>query len=199
MFWVQQSAQLWHYPVFLLPPLLILACIECFAGYRAWQFLIGVNGAILGFVCGAVICMLLGVPLLVLLGAVAGAFAGIALFLGVTPLGSFVFAFGSAASLAILVARIIGISSNWMMPIAVVAGLTGAVGVLAGRKPVMIVIAAIAGAQQIVSGWGAYFAPWDSVPVSGVVTPSEWVVFIILSSIGLCIQFATFRRPRSSA
>ena len=192
MCWLQQSTQLWYYPTFLLYPLLVIACIECFAGYRAWRFLIGLNGGVLGFVVGAVLCMLLGVPMLVLLGAIAGAIAGVALFVGIVPLGSFVFSLGSAASLAIHLCRIGGIPVHWFMPIAASAGLAGAVAAQFVPRPAMIAIAAVAGAQQIAAAWHAYYLPGNSAPLQDVVVPSELAAFIILAAAGLLIQFATF-------
>src|SRR5580765_2166008 len=102
MCWLQQSGQLWSYPTFLLVPLMVIGAVECFAGYRAWRFLLGLNGAVLGFAAGAVLCMLLGAPMLILIGAVGGGVAGALLFAGLAPLGTFIFAFGSMASLTIL-------------------------------------------------------------------------------------------------
>lgn len=194
MCWLQQSAQLWHYPTFLLYPLLVIACIECFAGYRAWRFLIGFSGGVLGFVTGVVLCMLLGVPMLVLLGACAGAVTGVALFAGVVPLGSFVFILGSIASSVILFGRVVGAPPHPVMAIAAVAGLAGAVAAIAFCRPAIITVAAVAGAQQITSVWHAYSLPCDSIPSPDVVDPSEWSAFIVLATAGLLIQFATSRK-----
>ena len=60
MCWLQQSGQLWSYPTFVLIPLMVIGGIECFAGYRALRFLLGLNGAILGFAAGAALGMLSG-------------------------------------------------------------------------------------------------------------------------------------------
>src|ERR1700758_3032560 len=106
MCWLQQSSQLWHYPTFLLFPLLLIASIECFAGYHAWRLLLGINGAVLGFVAGACLSVLLGNPVLLVVGAFGGAAVGAALFSLVVPLGSVVFAFATAASLTILLWRL---------------------------------------------------------------------------------------------
>jgi hypothetical protein len=111
MCWLQQSAQLWHYPTFLLVPLMVIACIECFAGYRAWRFLIGFNGAVLGFVGGAVLCVMAGAPMLVLVGAFVGTVAGAVLFAWVVPLGSFVFVLGSVVSLTMLLGHAVRLHS----------------------------------------------------------------------------------------
>ena len=198
MCWLYQSAQLWHFPSFLLLPLMIVASIECFAGYLAWRFLLGLNGAVLGFVAGAMLCVLLGLSTLMLFGAVAGALVGAALLVIVVPLGSFVFAFGSAASLALLLGRTVWVPAQWLMPVAVSTGLVSAVAVLAGRRPVMITLAAVAGAQQTAGAWRAYFLPCDCPPVADTITASEWAGFITLTVAGLLVQLATSRRPRPS-
>src|SRR5678815_5380970 len=112
MCWLQQSAQLWSCPTFLLIPLMGIAAVECFVGFRAWRFLLAVNGIVLGFIAGASITMLLGAPMLVLIGALAGGIAGAFVFASVVPLGSTVFAFGSSASLALVLCRIAGVPSH---------------------------------------------------------------------------------------
>ena len=197
MCWLCQSAQLWYFPSFLLVPLMLVAGLECFAGYYTWRFLIGLNGAVIGFVAGAMLGMLLGPPMLVLLGAIAGALGGAALFYRVVPLGSFVFTFSSAGSLAIILGRAAFIPANWLMLVAVGTGLTSAIVVLTGRRAVMIVIAAIAGAQQIAGAWRAYFLPGDCVPLPHVIPPSEWAGFVTLAAVGLMVQFATSRARRA--
>lgn len=194
MCWLQQSAQLWHYPTFLLLPLMVIAGIECFAGYRAWRLLLGLNGAVLGFIAGVWLSVMLGQPMLALIGSFVGAGAGVALFTGVTPIGSFVFMFGSAASLAVLLGQFAGVPRHWLMP---GGGIVGAVSVLAAlaiRRPVMIGLAAIAGAQQMASAWHAYSLPYDSMPLPDVVDPSELAIFVALATAGLVVQFATSRR-----
>ena len=191
MCWLQQSAQLWSYPTFLLIPLMLLACIECFAGYRAWRFLLAVNGAVLGFVGGAVVAVLCGAPMLVLIGAVAGAVAGGLLFAGLVPLGSFVFAFGSAASLTILLARLSGLPPYCITPLAAAAGIAAGLAALAVWRPFMITIAAVAGAQQLASAWYAHHVPYDSSPLPDSIAPSELAAFIALAASGLLIQFFT--------
>ena len=194
MCWLQQSAQLWSYPTFLLVPLMVIGCIECFAGYRAWRFLLGLNGAVLGFVAGAMLSMLLGAPILMLVGAVAGAVGGAALFVGIAPLGTFIFAFGSMASLTILLAQIGGAPPRWIMPLAGAAGVAGAAAALAGCRPFMIAIAAVAGAQQIAGAWRAHDLPRGTLPLPDAVTPSEAAAFIVLAAAGLLLQFAHVSR-----
>ena len=191
MCWLQQSAQLWYCPTFLLYPLLVIAGIECFAGYYAWRFLIGVNGAVLGFVAGAVVGMMLGNPMLALLGAFAGAVGGAALFIGILPLGSFVFAFGSAASLAVLLGRVAGLPAVCYVLIAAIGGVACGLWALSAGRPAIIVLAAIAGAQQIAGVWQAYWLPVDSTPLPDVMAGSEWMIFLALAAAGLFIQFAT--------
>lgn len=198
MCWLQLSAQLWHYPTFLLPPLMAIACIECFAGYRAWRFLIGLNGGALGFVAGTVLCVLLDVPMLVLVGAFGGAFAGVLLFAWVLPLGSFVVVLGSLTSLVIVLGRMAGFPPHYVMPLAVLAGLVGAVAAIGVCRPVVTIVAAIAGAQQIASAWCAYYClPSDRIPLPDVVDPTEWTAFITLATIGMLVQFATPPRVRT--
>jgi hypothetical protein len=192
MCWLHHSARLWSYPTFLLLPLMSLACIECFAGYRAWRFLLGVNGAVLGFVGGALLSVLLGSPMLIFFTAIAGAVAGAFLFAGVVPVGSFVFAFGSAASLTMLLAQIAGAPASCIMPLAATAGLAGALAALAGCRPFMIALAAVAGAQQLASAWRAYHMSYGSLPLPNDVTSSESAAFIALTAIGLLLQFSTF-------
>jgi hypothetical protein len=189
MCWLQHSAQLWSYPTFLLVPLMVVACIECFIGYRAWRFLLGVNGAVLGFIAGVMISMLLGASLLVLLGAIAGAVAGAFLFAGVVRLGSFFFAFGSVASLTILLAHLAGLPGHCIMPLAAATGLAGAVAAVAACRRFMISIAAVAGAQQIASAWCAYHVPYGAVPLPDDVTMPESAAFIALAAAGLLLQF----------
>jgi hypothetical protein len=198
MCWLQQSAQLWSYPTFLLVPLMVVAGIECFLGYRAWRFLLGVNGAVLGFIVGVMVAMTSGAPMLVLVGAVGGAVAGGVLFAAVLPVGSFVFAFGSAASLTILLARIAGAPPYCIMTGAFVAGVAGAVAVLAVGRPFMISIAAVAGAQQLASAWRAYHVPYGGFPLPDEVTMSESAAFIALAAMGLLLQFATSPAVRKS-
>jgi hypothetical protein len=199
MCWLHQSAELWHYPTFLLWPLLLVACIECFAGYHAWRFLLGLNGALLGFMCGAMVCMMLDASLLVLLGAFVGAGAGAVFFAGIVPLGSAVFAFGSVASFTILAGRAVGLPSACYLAIAAVAGIVVATAALKLGRPVMIAVAAVAGAQQIVAAWSAYRLPADSIPLPDTWIPSEWELLLALAFVGLLIQSATSRHlpPRT--
>lgn len=193
MCWLQHSAQLWSYPTFLLFPLAFIAAIECFAGYHAWRFLIGLNGGILGLAAGGMLGMVLGNSTLVLLGALVGAAAGGFLFAAIVPLGSFVFTLGSAASLAILLGEIIHIPLYWLMPAAIVGGLAAGIAALAACRPVMIAVAAVAGAQQMAGAWCAYHLPYDTTPLPDVIDPSELAAFLALTAAGLLIQFATSR------
>jgi len=191
MCWLQQSAALWHYPTFLLPPLLLIACLECFAGYHAWRFLVGLNGAILGFIAGVFLCMLSGAAIFVLIGALLGAIAGAALFTGIAPLGTTVFAFGSAASFIILVGRVAGCPPACYLPLACLAGIAAVVAALASPRPMIIALTALGGAQQIACAWCAYHLPYDAIPVPDVVIPSEWALFVIVAALGLLVQFTT--------
>ena len=198
MCWLQQSAQLWHCPTFLLPPLILLACIECFAGYRAWRFLLGFNGYILGFVAGALLCAQLGgSPVLLLAGAFVGGFIGAASFAMIAPLGSFVFIACSLASLAVIFLRAAGMPPHWVALIAASAALSTAVAVRAFCRLATIIVAAIGGAQQIASAWCAYQLPADQVPVPDIMDPVEWSAFLALAAAGLIVQFATCREPRA--
>lgn len=189
MCWLFQSAQFWSYPTFLLVPLMVVGGIECFFGYRAWRFLLGVNGAVVGIVAGAMLCMLLGAPLFILGGALGGGVAGAALFAKVRPLGTFIFAFGSTASLAMLLAHLVTAPPRVIVPLGLAAGLTGAAAALGGCRTFMISIAAIAGAQQIASAGRAYQLPRGSLPAPDFVTPSESMAFIGLACAGLLLQF----------
>jgi hypothetical protein len=193
MCWLQQSAQLWSYPTFVLVPLMVVGTIECFAGYRAWRFLLGLNGAVLGFVAGAMVSLLLGSPILVLVGGIGGGIAGAILFAGVAPVGTFIFTFGSIASLTILLAHIAGTPSRWIMPLAAGAGLAAATLALNRCRYLMIAVAAIAGAQQIASAWRAHQLPHGALPLPEIVTQSEAVAFIALAAVGLLVQFADVR------
>ncbi len=197
MCWLQLSAQLWHYPTFLLPPLMMIGCIECFAGYRAWRFLIGLNGGVLGFVAGAVLCMLLGAPMLVLVGAFVGGVAGALLFAGVVPVGSFVVVLGSIVSLAMILGRVAGLPPHCVMPLAAVSGLAGAVAAASVCRPVVISVAAVAGAQQIASAWCAYCLPSDRISLPGAFDRNEWAAFLILAAVGMLVQFATAPKARA--
>ena len=194
MCWLLQSAQLWHLPTFLLYPLLLLAALECFAGYHAWRFLLGFNGALVGLAGGLMCGMLVGVWPLVLLGMLIGALAGGYFFVSLVPLGSTVFAFGSVASFLILLGRLAGFPSAGCFPIALAAGIAAAVAVLLVRRPVMITVAALAGAQQITAAWSAYHLPAGTIPCPDLVTPTEWLLFAALAATGLLIQFATSRQ-----
>jgi hypothetical protein len=191
MCWLHQSAELWHYPTFLLWPLLLVACVECFAGYHAWRFLLGLNGALLGFLAGLLICVWTGSPVLAVLGALAAAAAGAVLFATCLPLGTSVVAFGSAASFAILVGHALALPSALFLSLAGVAGIVVAVAVWKFGRPVLIAIAAAAGAQQIVAAWSACHLPADLIPVSNTLVPSEWAITAALAALGLLIQFAT--------
>jgi hypothetical protein len=197
MCWLHQSAQLWTYPSFLLVPLMILGCIECFAGYRAWRFLLGVNGAVLGFAAGAMLGVTSGTVALVVIGALGGALMGAGLFAGIVPVGSCVFAFASAASLTSLVGHIAGSPVHLMVPIAVAAGLGGALAAILACRPFMIVLAAVAGAQQLASAWCAYYAPYDRAPLTDELTFSEFAGFMTLAAVGMLLQFST--SPAASA
>jgi hypothetical protein len=190
MCWLQQSAQLWSLPTFLLVPLMVIGAIECFAGYRAWRFLLGMNGAVVGVFAGAALCMMLGAPLLILIGAVGGGIAGAFLFARVVPLGSFVFTFGSLASLTILLANTAGAPPHWIIPVAAAFALAGAVAAVAGCRLLMIALAAVAGAQQVASAWRAHQLPSGALPLPDAVTSPEAVVFIALAIAGLLVQFA---------
>ena len=195
MCWLLQSAQLWYYPTFLLVPLMLLAGVECFAGYRAWRFLLGVNGAVLGFLTGALVGVLLG-PMVGLLTALGGAIAGAALFARIVPLGSFVFALGSVASLTAFMALVLRAPAWCIVPLSATAGLAGAIAAVAVCRRFMITIAAIAGAQQLASAWCAYSLPYDSIPVSGEPAASELIAFVALAAAGILLQFITCRGSR---
>ena len=190
MCWLQQSAQLWSYPTFLLVPLIVIACIECFAGYRAWRFLLVLNGAVLGFIGGAMLAVFSGAAMMLLIGAVAGAIAGGFLFACAVRLGSFVFAFGSVTSLTMILAHGARVPSEYVLPMAGAAGLAGALAATASCRPFMIAVAAIAGAQQVASAWHAYRVPYGSPPLAQDAA-SEPAVFIALAAIGLLVQCAT--------
>ncbi|GEM_PF-6514030 len=198
MCWLQQSVQLWYYPTFLLYPLVVIACVECFAGYHAWRFLIGLNGGIIGFVVGAVACLMLSIPLLSPLAAFAGVIAGVALFAGIVPVGSCVFAWGSVTSLTLLLGRFGGVPVNWLYPVAAAAGTAGAFAAMTVRRPAMIALTAVAGAHQIVSAWHARSFSSDSIPLPDVNDPAEWAAVIVLAAAGLLIQFTTSRTPHAS-
>jgi len=196
MCWLLQSAELWHCPTFLLYPLALVAGIECFAGYHAWRFLLGFNGAIFGFIIGVVFSTLLGSWVFVLLGALVGAVAGAFFFASIVPLGSTVFVFTSMTSFMILVGRIGGWHREWYLPVAVITGIAMAVGALTVRRPVIITLAAAAGAQQIAAAWSAYHLPCDTVPCPDRLIPTEWWLFAVLAAGGLLVQWATSRtRP----
>jgi hypothetical protein len=197
MCWLQQSAQLWSYPTFLLIPLMGLAAVECFAGYRAWRFLLGANGAVLGFVGGASLAMLLGAPMLVVIGALAGGVAGAVLFTRVVPLGSIVFAFGSTASLVLVLARIAASPAHMVVPLAALAGSAGAIAALARYRRFMISITSVAGAQQFATAWYVYHLSYDSPPMPDLMAPSESLAFIGLAALGLLLQFASARLSSS--
>ena len=197
MCWLHQSAQLWTYPTFLLVPLMGLALVECFAGYRAWRFLLGANGAILGFVGGAMVAVMSGSPVLVLVGAVGGAVAGAYVLATIAPLGSFVFAFGTATSLTMLLAELAGAPHYYAMPLGMAAGLAAAVAALTSCRRMMIAIAAIAGAQQLASAWNAYHFPYGSIPTPGQISGSELSAFVTLTALGLLLQYATSPAPKA--
>jgi hypothetical protein len=169
--------------------MMVIGVIECFAGYRGWRFLLGVNGAVFGSVAGAMLCMLLGAPIMILIGLLGGGVAGAALFAGIAPLGSFVFAFVSMFSLTIFLAHIAAAPPHLIMPLAVAGGLACAVAALAACRPFMIAIAAVAGAQQISSAWRAHHLPRGALPLPDLVTPSETALFIALAAAGLLVQF----------
>lgn len=195
MCWLHDAAQLWSYPTFLLVPLMVLAGIECFAGYYAWRFLLGVNGAILGLVAGAMLSLLSGAPVLIVLGAIGGAVAGAVLFAQCVPFGSFVFAFGSATSLTTLLAEFAGVPDHRGILLGIAAGVAAAVAVVSKCRLVIIAIAAVAGAQQLASAWHAYHFPGGSSPMPGEIDGSESAAFVALTAIGLLLQYATSPAP----
>ena len=195
MCWLQQSVQLWFYPTFLLWPLIVIACVECFAGYHAWRLLIGLNGAIIGLVIGVMLCLLAGMPLLSPLGAFAGVIAGAALFAGIPPLGGWVFAWGSVTSLTLLLGRLGAVPVNWLYPIAASAGAAGAFAAMIMRRPAMIALTAVAGAQQMVAAWHARSFTSDAIPLPDDGDPTEWAAVIVLAAAGLLVQFTISRTP----
>ena len=191
MCWLQQSAELWNYPTFLLYPLALVACVECFAGFHAWRLLLGLNGAVLGFLAGALVSMLLGASLLVLLGGLVGAMAGAYLFASMASMGSAVLAFSSVASFGILLGRIVGMPWAWYMPLAVIAGIAALVAVLMVPRLMIMTLAAVAGAQQIAAAWSALHLPYNAKPCPDTVIPAEWCLFLVLAAGGLIVQMAT--------
>jgi hypothetical protein len=190
MCWLQQSTQLWYWPTFLLIPLSILALVECFAGSWAWRFLLGLNGAVFGFVTGALLCAMFGAPMLAIVGALAGAVAGAALFAGNAKIGGFIFAFGSGASLTMVVAHSIGTGGTEIMFFSGCTGLAAAVASLKVWRPAITVITAVAGAHQVASAWRAYHFPRDSVPMLNATDMPELIAFLALAVAGLLVQFA---------
>jgi len=192
MCWLQQSAQLWYYPTFLLYPLAVIAIVECFAGYYAWRFLVGLNGAIAGFIGGAMLGAIVGGAMLALVGALLGALAGVALFAGIAPVGNFIFAFATVASFSIFLGRVTNLAPPPIMALAVIFGVGSALLAIALCRPAMIVIASLAGAQQIASAYSAYRLPYDLLPTPDILAPSELVAFLTLAVLGLSTQFATW-------
>jgi hypothetical protein len=193
--WLLESAQLWSYPTFLLAPLMVVACIECVAGVSAWRFLLGLNGVVLGFVGGAILAVFCGAPAMLFIAAFAGAVAGGFLFAGAVRMGSFVFAFGSATSLTMILARGSAVPPNSVFPLAAAAGLAGAIAAAAGRSPFIIALTALAGAQQAVTAWHAYLLPAGSAPPTTHV-PSDPAAVIALAASGALVKSGTFRLLR---
>ena len=199
MCWLQQSAQLWYYPSFLLIILAAVAAIECFAGFCAWRFLIGLNGAVLGFIGGAIFGAMFGTPMMMLAGALAGAIAGAALFAGIVQVGTFVVASGSTASMTMLLTHLLHMPGRWALPLAAVAGLWGGVAALVCGRPVIIAIAAIAGAQQLHCACSTFLLPGDVIPIPDVMGSRDFVSILGLALAGLVVQLATMRRSGSAA
>lgn len=59
------------------------------------------------------------------------------------------------------------------------------------RRPVMITLAAVAGAQKIASASRAYHLPYDCIPVPDALELSELAAFITLAVAGLLFRFVT--------
>jgi hypothetical protein len=191
MCWLQQSTQLWSLPTFLLVPLMVMGAIECLIGYRAWRFLLAVNGTALGIVAGAMICMLLQAPMLILIGVFVGGFAGAMLFVRVARLGTFIFALGSTASLTVFLAHVAAAPPHVIAPISALTGLAGAIAATARCRCFMIGLAAVAGAQQVASAWRAHQIPPDGLPLPEVITGPESAIFLAFAAAGLLLQLLT--------
>jgi hypothetical protein len=190
MCWLQESTQLWSYPTFLLIPLMIIGGVECFIGCRAWRLLLGLNGAVLGFVGGAMFAAFVGVPLLIFVGALSGAVAGATLFSRANHVGGFVFVFGSMFSLTLLLAHLADAPPRMLMSLASAAGLAGGLAALTAWRPWLIAVTSVAGAQQIASAWRAHELVAETMPSQEAITASELSVFLALAAAGLILQFA---------
>ncbi|MEI8196702.1 MAG: hypothetical protein WCI73_12460 [Phycisphaerae bacterium] len=192
MCWLFSTTDLWRYPRGVLLVLAVLALVECFAGFRAWRFLLGLNGAILGFCAGVFLGLATQSPILLPIVALAGLAGGASLFAMVEPVGMFVFAACTGISLACIWGGATHIPLAVVFPLAAVAGLLAALACGAVGRGVILILTAIAGAQQISNVAAAYLWSVDAPGnLRGMVGLREVGIFVVLAGAGLAVQYFT--------
>lgn len=198
MCWLQHAALLRHYPQFLLVVLAALGLVECVAGFRAWGFLRGINGLFLGAAIGLMVCLvLLHSPLMAIVGLIVGGIGGPVLFVTVEPIGAFFVGVSTGASFIWVLSAAIHQPLNGLISTAMaIAGLATAYATVVGGRRAIMILTALAGAQQLAATAMAYLYPDDG---QAVVSLPEVGVLLLLAAAGLAIQFATNRAVPQSA
>jgi hypothetical protein len=193
--WLQTAEHLRNYPHFLLAIMAIVGLLECFAGYRAWKFLLGLNGAVAGLFLGALASLLIH-PLLAPLGAIAGISTLTVICATVEPVGTFFFTAATGVSLMVVGHQLGLCPPDIMAPLAFAAGLLSWLAVRVLGRRATIALTATAGAQQLVSLAGAYarsFEAYQAEPGPSALSNGEGLALILLIGAGLLLQLLTTR------
>jgi hypothetical protein len=200
MCWLQNAADLRHLPHFLLMFLALPGLVECFAGFRAWRFLLGLNGVLVGVPAGFFLGLfLLHDPAMALVAVALGAIGGAVIFATVMPVGTFIVAGISGFSFTLSVATLIHVPANTLVSgLALGIGLAAAGIALLALRPAIIVLSILAGAYQLAGVAAAYLYPSETMEARAMV-PTQIAVFVVLAAGGLVTQWATNRNPHTMA
>lgn len=197
MCWLQTAELLRHYPPFLLAILAVLGLVECFCGAWAWKFLRGFNGVFAGAFVGALLgLVLLRSPFMAVAGLVAGAVGGAALFATVEFVGTFGVSLATGASSVAVVCEIAHVPLTLTVAIGMAfAGLATAGAAVVGGRRAIVVVTALAGAQQLAAIALAWARPEASAPVF---TVGELGIFVALAGLGLAVQWRDLPQQSSA-
>jgi hypothetical protein len=195
MCWLQHAALLRHYPHVLLLLMAALGLVECFFGFRAWGFLRGANGMLVGGLAALLAGIwLLHSPVLAIVGLVLGAVGGAILFATVECVGTFAISFftGASCTWVLAVAAQVTIGTV-VVGVIIAAGMVTAGAAVVGGGRAIIVLTALAGGQQLAAISMAYWYPETAGPV---ISLPELAIILILAGVGMTVQF--FTRPPNS-
>ena len=181
--------------------------VTCFAGYRLFRFVLGAYGFILGSLVGSSLAGAAAGTWVVVASAIAGGVVGslilvVGYFVGVALVGA-----GTAALLLNVIWTPLRGEPHWAL-----VGVTAAIGAfLAIRFQRFVIIAATAcggawtmlvGLAALMAGKGAKAAAavtdiWVVYPGTAVSSTAwAWVAWIVISLIGMYVQFHTGGRKK---